>query len=146
MTIIGGVAVLAGLAAGAWAGVSRAGDAGARAERVGGLRERRRLLYIPTTPVSCRRAGHALLFNDTPLKLEPFAAMPSDALTFEAWVSTTDECSKGTLMRCAGVRRGSEGRLARACEGARAFRAARAQLGLRKLPRTFVCASSVALD
>ena len=43
-------------------------------------------------------AGHALLFSDNYAKVEPFDDMPSDELTFEAWLSTTDYCHPGTVM------------------------------------------------
>lgn len=53
----------------------------------------------PTSgPSSPGGAGHALLFHDSPLRLEPFSDMPTAELTFEAWVASTDSCHTGTLL------------------------------------------------
>ena len=52
-------------------------------------------------------AGHALLFHDTFATIRDFADMPSTKLTFEAWISTTDECHPGTVLSYA-VRPGDD--------------------------------------
>jgi hypothetical protein len=43
-------------------------------------------------------AGHALLFRDNGVVLENFSGFAPDALTFEAWVSTSDYCHASALM------------------------------------------------
>lgn len=42
-------------------------------------------------------AGHALLFRDYGIVIEPFNDLAQDAFTFEAWVRTTDHCHRSAL-------------------------------------------------
>eukprot|EP01023_Acetabularia_acetabulum_P041229 TRINITY_DN400_c4_g1_i3.p1 TRINITY_DN400_c4_g1~~TRINITY_DN400_c4_g1_i3.p1 ORF type:complete len:1004 (+),score=177.52 TRINITY_DN400_c4_g1_i3:132-3143(+) len=43
-------------------------------------------------------AGYALLFHDDIAVKKDFKNFPTDQFTFEAWISTSDECHKGTIM------------------------------------------------
>ena len=43
-------------------------------------------------------AGHALLFRDHGVVLENFKDIGPDALTFEAWISTSDYCHSSALL------------------------------------------------
>lgn len=43
-------------------------------------------------------AGHALLFRDQIIVKKDFKNFPSDALTFETWISSSDFCHAGTVL------------------------------------------------
>ena len=43
-------------------------------------------------------AGYALLFSDNIATVEPFHDMPTNELTFEAWVRTSDTCHTGAIV------------------------------------------------
>eukprot|EP00210_Caulerpa_lentillifera_P001038 g1001.t1 len=43
-------------------------------------------------------AGYAIVLNNNPLVLDNFQNFPTEALTFEAWISTYYTCHSGTLM------------------------------------------------
>lgn len=43
-------------------------------------------------------AGYALLFSDNIATVEPFHDMPTNELTFEAWVRTSDKCHTGAIV------------------------------------------------
>ncbi|CAD7701100.1 unnamed protein product [Ostreobium quekettii] len=51
----------------------------------------------PNEPPKPGGAGYALVFHGTPLLKESFEDFPTDAFTFEAWISTSDNCKNGTL-------------------------------------------------
>jgi len=49
-------------------------------------------------PSAAGGAGYALLFHDNVIIKNNFNNFPSDELTFEAWLSTSDICHKGAIM------------------------------------------------
>lgn len=42
-------------------------------------------------------AGHALLFRDYGVVIEPFNDLATDEFTFEAWLRTTDNCHRSAV-------------------------------------------------
>ena len=49
-------------------------------------------------PSQAGGAGHALLFSNNVATIAPFNDMPTDELTFEAWVETSDSCHTGAIV------------------------------------------------
>jgi len=49
-------------------------------------------------PSEAGGSGQALLFSDNIASIAPFHDMPTDELTFEAWVQTSDSCHTGAIM------------------------------------------------
>ncbi|DBB17388.1 hypothetical protein WJX82_010714 [Trebouxia sp. C0006] len=59
------------------------------------------VLYVSAAGRSITAAsvpGHALLLKNHAIVLKDFQGFPSDAITFEAWLSTSDFCHAGTIV------------------------------------------------
>ncbi|GLC46629.1 hypothetical protein PLESTM_001898600 [Pleodorina starrii] len=68
------------------------------AKAEGLLAEERRGVEGDAKASSSGSAGHALVFQDHVVVKTDFRDFPTTALTFEAWISTSDFCHAGTVM------------------------------------------------